>query len=910
MRKILLNKNRGSGSVNQTNYIPVEINRDMSLFHDDIMTETVDTTKLYNEEKDASTKHRFIFTIYPLCTNVLYNKISEIVYKEGSDEAEIITDSKSKKYLELIKVNKDDAVYPISRAGVTRLQCIRNTEYSNNMFNLNYHCGLDIFNNHLLRTKEDITVQKKYKDVDKIIPKIVNNDGKIITSSSSIGYLEDAFNTIADVNRTFNGETTTIQMPNAGKHYIYKGGNSISQPLYIYDTIDTFDEACESKLKRKDGWVGFINPTSFQIPIKKDGSNEYYINKCINNKKPCEFIDFTPERDLFSFTPKKNPYRQRLEYNWDYCLTYPYSSYYGDESDPILHGKNKGIALIEKVTGTSSDEYIAANGLEMIRFYTPIKHNLKSGDSIVLKYKITTTTTNELGINYSHYTYGNFKSTVANTNTTVKKYKDRCFSIQKSDLETLQALYPEMTYDNKVINLKITGVAKVVNGFECEYYYRKFKKINANAHSSINRLAFSNTIYGDDITQIVYTDDIDIKNYKDNRGRPLSEIYLTIIKANRGHDKWYKEPEPGIETKPEPNLSNVEYSHVFGKVTSGLDLADFITDTSFPNIRRQHNIDVEKFEKYDIKININNSANTLEDNITKDKEEFYGDLVEFNPVTLEEKVLEKVYHRFNTAQRETLDLMYNTIYHDEIYNDIYDFDKTQKISFNEKNKTYANLAPEGYIYCPHYKIKINNFEDTFKQDYDILMQVNNAQLTNNENNETTLTFNTLVNYSIINGGIVTFIDTDYNCYKFRVMSYEYNKEKKNYLCVGVFEPANNQTLTIDKPLNDCLFFKHNMSIPEYAYMLPDTSGRHIWKDIQAPSSWFYTDELYTTPFTNGAFYHHTNITFPLRRQDPFRKYGMIIKDEYNNIINNYELPANEYDYSDVEQGTIGDISCF
>ena len=199
-------------------------------------------------------------------------------------------------------------------------------------------------------------------------------------------------------------------------------------------------------------------------------------------------------------------------------------------------------------------------------------------------------------VNYIYYTYGNFKSTVANTNTTVKKYKDRCFSIQKSDLETLQALHPEMSYNNKVNNFKITGVAKVVNGFECEYYYRIFKKINANAHSSINRLAFSNTIYGDDITQIVYTDDIDIKNYKDNRGRPLSEIYLTIIKANRGHEEWYNNIEP--ESK------NVEYSHVFGKVTSGLDLADFITDTKFPNIRRHHNINVSELKKKNKNIKI------------------------------------------------------------------------------------------------------------------------------------------------------------------------------------------------------------------------------------------------------------------------------------------------------------------
>ena len=912
MRKILLNKNRSVDSINQTNFIPVEINRDMSLFHDDIMTDTVDTTSLYNEEKDASTKHRFIFTIYPLCTNILYNKITEVVYKEGSGDAKIITNNSKyselingkhtqSEFLDLIKQKNNNVItYPISTESVNRIQCIRNTEYSNDMFNLNYHCGLDIFNNHLLRSKEDITVQKKGSQIIKC--NVKNSTGGTITSEYS---LKDAFNTIGDVNRTFSGNIITLKLPN-NSNYTYKlMGNTNTKdkysPLYLYDTIQSFDESCQTNIKKKDGWVGFINPSSFQIPIK-DG---YYVNKCINNKKPCEFIDLAPERDLFSFTPKKNKYRQRLEYNWDYCLTYPYKSYYGDSDNAILKGKNKGISFIKK-NENNYETYIAGNGIEMIRFYSPIKHNLHEGDIVAIKYSYFFSDNNAIKEGN-----GTIKCPVASVKTNNKKYQGRCFSIRKSDFDLSEESINNFIIDSggsisEMNYFKINGFAKVVQGFECEYYYRIFKKIGTEAHSSINRLAFSNTIYGDDITQIVYTDDIDIQNYRDNRGRPLTEIFLTVVKKNVGHEKWYSDNNIC-------NTSDIEFSHVFGDVTSGLDLAEFVNDSQWPNVRCQHNIKIEKIENKNVKIR--NSTNKLENKIKMDEQdEFYGDLIEFNPITLEEYVLENVYHRFNTAQRELVGhSLYKTLYYDEMGSDIYDstYDSRWKepvIRFLTKNETYANLAPEGYIYRPHHKIKINNYDANIKQGNDTLIQVEKPQL-NEKGDNIELKFDTIINYSFIPGNIVTFIDTDYNCYKFRVTRYEYNSTLKMYICIGIFEPVNDQKLSLDKPLKDCLFFQHDMSIPDYAYLLPDTSGRHLWKEIQAPSSWFFTDELYTTPFTNGAFYHHKNITFPLRRQDPFKKYNMTVL--YNDEeINNYEIPTNEYEYSDVEYDTIGDITCF
>ena len=106
------------------------------------------------------------------------------------------------------------------------------------------------------------------------------------------------------------------------------------------------------------------------------------------------------------------------------------------------------------------------------------------------------------------------------------------------------------------------------------------------------------------------------------------------------------------------------------------------------------------------------------------------------------------------------------------------------------------------------------------------------------------------------------------------------------------------------------YFRHNLDIPDYAYMLPDNSGTHLWRNIQNPSEWSYIDELYTTPFTNGAFYHHTNITFPVRRQDPFNKYSTRITVDDVPINNNFEIPATEFDYSNADILTNNESSCF
>ena len=106
----------------------------------------------------------------------------------------------------------------------------------------------------------------------------------------------------------------------------------------------------------------------------------------MNDKDTCQFIDLCPERDLFYFSPKQNDYRRRLEYNWDYCLTYPYESEYN--GNYILEGNGYGLPLSPFGDGDFLVEYDNANGIRLAMFRSIVRHNLNKGDNVILKFYI------------------------------------------------------------------------------------------------------------------------------------------------------------------------------------------------------------------------------------------------------------------------------------------------------------------------------------------------------------------------------------------------------------------------------------------------------------------------------------------------------------------------------------------
>jgi lantibiotic modifying enzyme len=86
--KILLNNKRSRLSTNKDTFLSVGLENQMKKVSNKNDEHLVDVYQVYLDEKDASDKYRLIFTINPVCTNALFNAITEIVYKEGSPDCE------------------------------------------------------------------------------------------------------------------------------------------------------------------------------------------------------------------------------------------------------------------------------------------------------------------------------------------------------------------------------------------------------------------------------------------------------------------------------------------------------------------------------------------------------------------------------------------------------------------------------------------------------------------------------------------------------------------------------------------------------------------------------------------------------------------------------------------------------
>lgn len=369
-----------------------------------------------------------------------------------------------------------------------------------------------------------------------------------------------------------------------------------------------------------------------------------------------------------------------------------------------------------------------------------------------------------------------------------KKYKDA---------EDLKDIFDEnnvLKSDliNKILRYTNFRIRRCVNGIKSTYYLRLFRKVpnlraaqreiteeesqhrskfngvfenyikenaldpnNSEYQRLINneqyKMAFASNIFNDNITQISFMDGIDTKGLCDNLGRPLSELYYTIVKNNAGHEAWYREDEevsgvPMYSTEDVRRNNEfikkygqdytVEFSHCFGSVTSGLEMyfkksdnedntvpEDYLKKLSSAN-------HISNIINNDVKgICVDEVSNNLDENIKYKDTFFHGDLVEYNPFECEEHILSNVMHRFNTAQRELIENpLYSQYQYHEITEDdydLYDFEVTEFSAVNgiieskgsniikewkARYNDYKTIArPEGYIYKAHYKIPIREF---------------------------------------------------------------------------------------------------------------------------------------------------------------------------------------------------------
>ena len=877
-QKIFLEKNRSKYSVNTNNYLNLDLSGKSRLIPFNDVSETLSLNQLYLDERDSSNKYRMIFTVNPICSNVLFNMKTEVVRKEGSNDCEVLFDDDA----------RHDKGNAINTKDLDLKQAIRDTEYSHpdimNGEPYVYHCGADIFNNHMLRNNDFVYISKE-------------------NGASSV------FNTIEDLVRNMDGtsieEDVTPGFAQQTKKPIH---------IYQYDTILSMYNAYVNRLKEKDGWYGFNNSTNVAIPNVHINDKEISINKIMNNNKACEFIDMYPDRSLYSFIPKINKYKRRTEKNWDYCITYPYAKDTKTLNKVCGTEQNEGNCVIRIVEAKRT---YSSSGNNMVRMKSLFHHNFKEGDYIKLYYK-----------DGDDLTVINKRIRVISLGDYEGNGKNRYFTISFNDISSKFDI--DETSDSIIDsdkNIVQFYYKKDDNGVECQYYFRKFKAITKEndewLDSEVNKLAYGENIYGDRIAQVVFTDDVDIEGLVDHRGRPLTEVFFTTVKRNAGHTEWYTQNIFGSDA--------IEFSHCFGKVTTGIDLPE--EETKY-NVRKIHNVNIDNPQIVNPDL-IEGFNAQIEDDITIEtyKEGVIGDIVEYDPYTDTEVIMDVVQHRFNTAQRETLNDKYKNIWYDDLVSDDYDYvykeldsDKTGdgdwrgfEVSSYTMNKSvkvennematidnYGNINPEGYFYNPYYRIVIRELSETVDKVRGTVISFNYNNVSSGiidlSDNETanTVTFETIIPSKLLKNDILAIYNNETKEVKWGVI---YNVDN-NIITLLVNEVINlDETYTI---------VATSEGVPAYATYLP-TSHSFVWKPTLMMSELENDSVLFNMPFSNGRHYIEQNIIIYLKRQDPEGKFNLYTFDknaEYKNRLNSYRIPGwDEIDLSldSYNKGNIGEI---
>lgn len=847
---------------------------------------------LFMKEYNDSNKYRLVFSFNPICSNVLFNTITEITQNEGSDNCQLLNLGKYTEGLLNKEVNLQGYLNYTKRTvnSLTKENLIMDTGYSHpNVGNFEYHCGYDIFDNHILRSKEFVVVNKIHEEV-KVDEQCIN------------------FNTLSDYLRDNLGLIKEDK-----KLSVETGEATIKKHLYTTDTLLSYMTSIDENLTEDNGWLGFVNKGNLNIANYK----ENVINKVINNRDIGAFVDMYPDRSLYSIIPKYNKYRKRYENNWEFCLTYPFESFYDNELVK-KHGYN-GIEGILKLDGTL--QIGNAPNTKIITLRTYVEHGLKAGDKFKLAY-------------FFEDEYGNLKSsgetvnvcTVMGTggNTYEKK---QYIKFRVNDIQNLVTkIYSEVQGEKAVTteekeelekelengifavdrdyfvnnNIKFR-FCRVIGENKSKYYIRKFKILKDNKKYTLNKLAFAENVYEDRIGEVIFDDIIDVTGIKNNLGLPLHEIFISVFKTNHGHEKWYG-------TKFEGGDDTVEFSHCFGELTSGFDMPSDDECIDY-NVHRLHNINLEGSGSIGIPL----SGMALERNLClkNNVDTFCGDIVEFNEYSLKETVLEDVYYRFNTGQRETLNTVYSALTYHEIFCDDYDFSAIEKfiegksIAVDDNgNEVEApvNLNPEGYYYKAHYRIPLKEYMPRVYWGSDILVKV-----VSSSENGIKISGGTTKHYITFEQDMYEYNITCDKIYNMIVYDKIYLLKKTDFkeivhgMIVGFNK--NNYTIVIDKPINisDYKFFKVNPVKPENAYTISDGSGAYVWRIFKGFADIDSDSELHNRPFTNGTHYLHKDINLYLKRQDPSGIYGLsfssdmpLFKTLLNIMGNEKEVNNKEY----------------
>jgi hypothetical protein len=421
----------------------------------------------------------------------------------------------------------------------------------------------------------------------------------------------------------------------------------ISNPLFndnvkIYLTGETgtmpkAKKIFSSGIFEKDGWVGYYN----------DELDEDALDFNDNKSALCEFFPFDPGYDRLSMLDSDGVPNYLMK------ITYPYESV----DDVVLLKNNSNISIKDGIPVIGLFE-IEINGSKYTGIKTLINHGLSEGSNVNLYNFIDNSTSSSLKLNSKY-----FRVIKLGNRTNDDRFRSFVVNIDPQFLN---------------FNIGVSTIKRVVRGEPSQYYVRRFSGLTTTyTDYDMYPAAYGVTYFDDRVVGFNFKTDIDVKGLRDNLGRPITELYFTVLKNDNDAD---------------PNSINTQYW-----LEEQKNLPPPNNNRFWTTVKGGYNIEKNENSNYDVRSigDGNFSTSSYYNNIDESNDVFYGDIVEYNNNELLERQLEEVYHRVNTVYREDI-----------------------------KNKK------EGYIYKPFNKIQIRQYANYINPVVDLQSVIDKFNITN------------------------------------------------------------------------------------------------------------------------------------------------------------------------------------
>lgn len=442
--------------------------------------------------------------------------------------------------------------------------------------------------------------------------------------------------------------------------------------VYLSQTSQFEEERQSSNVFRIGGKIVniFDNGVSGYTSYTPFGNNLFYINgveaKTINaNQNPpqisawkgyVQFDEFTFYRTsgISGHIPFYN--KSASTYNWNIYVSYPVS---GDTEQQMRY-ENTQFSAVTYFQASDGVPFVLQNtnpdGKSLVTFYCGVSHNLQIGEFVELSISSN-------GTNYFQ----------------VESLGDQYFGSEDKIFSIYNIGYTAFTNNStgtfkRVLDINNTGETT------SQYYVRRHKILTSESDYDLTKLGFENNAFsnkkqleysaltpngvsrvsvkdGSQTCGFTFTKDIDTSELLDNQGRPLSELFVTIMqKGYMGYfNKPYSNGYPGL-------LIGWDFNFLDGKDDIWWNAAS-PTNKDLGLSTSSYNFSGKTFYY--------NNPLEIGDIIS-------GDFCEWNDFVMTETVLSKMMHKFS----------YNPL-----------------IFSNSSPLNYES----GYFYQPHFSVPIRAF---------------------------------------------------------------------------------------------------------------------------------------------------------------------------------------------------------